>query len=131
MKINAKNYGLEVVIPETAFTSGFTYNIRQVFVLNGGDKGEPLHPSILGLMDKEKKLTRRLLLRLWSMWNFFKSLDNAPEPWQAWEIWEAHNKQDFNEFYHNYIDTLVNEIDDISLQYWNNAVKSGKFSACF
>ena len=131
MKIIAKNYGFDVLIPETRYSSAFSYCVRQVFILNGGDKGEPLHPSISGLMDEEKKLKRRLLLRLWSMWNFFKSLDNTPEPWQAWGTWEAHNRKDFNEFFHNSIDTLINEIDNISLQYWDNAVKSGKFSACF
>lgn len=131
MRIISKKYGFDVLIPETYYSSAFSYCVRQVFTLNGGDQGEPLHPSILGLMDEEKKLTRRLLLRLWSMWNFFKSLDNTPEPWQAWQTWEAHNKQDFNEFYHNGVDALINEIDNISLQYWDNAVKSGKFSACF
>ena len=68
MKIIAKKYGFDVLMPETRYSSEFSYCVRQVFILNGGHKGEPLHSSISGFMDEEKKLTRRLLLRVWSMW---------------------------------------------------------------
>lgn len=126
MIINKTHYGIEVIIPETDWNSEFVYTIRQVRTLN---KGFRLHPSINELECEEKKLTRKLLLRIYSMENAFNEFMKN----RKYVEWDNHNKMDFNEFYHDGINELIEMIDSISYKYYNNCTEGypfHKYSCC-
>lgn len=121
MLIERTNYGLKVTIPKTAQNSEFVYTVRQVRVLNNDEPGE--QKLIAELERGEKRATRRLLLLLWSMENFFKTL---PDDWSGyWAVndrnpfdkWEQKNGVDFNEYYHTGARLLIEEIDGYALAY--------------
>lgn len=121
MLVERTNYGLKITIPETGHNSEFTYQVRQVRTLNNND---PREQKLLAELEKgEKTATRRLLLLLWSMENFFNTL---PNDWAGWwgvndrspfEIWEQKNRLDFNEYYHTGARLLIEQIDGFSLTY--------------
>lgn len=125
MNIEKTNFGLRVVIPENKFNSEFTYNLRQVKTLNAGFTW---HPSIHSLSAKEQIITRKFLLLAYSLENFFRSIKS----YHDFNIWEQHNKANFNEFYHDTLRDLEEEITGISLQYCNNCTQNWPkgFSCC-
>lgn len=126
MKIKQTNFGLRITIPEGKYNSEFSYDVRQLAILN---KGLEWHPLIYDLMREEKAITSNLILRLFSMENFFKSLENNPKPWKMYDVWEEHNKADFNEYYHDGIRDMLEEIDGIARKYWDNGINYG-YSCC-
>ena len=79
MLVESTNYGLKITIPETGHNSEFVYQVRQVRTLNNND---PREQKLFAELEKgEKTATRRLLLLLWSMENFFNTL---PNDWAGW-----------------------------------------------
>ena len=91
MLIERTNYGLKVTIPKTAQNSEFVYTVRQVRVLNNDEPGE--QKLIAELERGEKRATRRLLLLLWSMENFFKTL---PDDWSGY--WAVNDRNPFDKY---------------------------------
>lgn len=126
MKIENTNYGLRITIQEGKYNSEFSYDVRQLAILNSGLKW---HSSIYDLMSKEKIITNNLILRLFSMENFFKLLEGYKDTWKIYDIWEDHNKLDFNEYYHDSVRDMIENIDDIAREYWGNCVDHG-YSCC-
>lgn len=112
MRIEKTDYGLLITLPETEHTCEWHYHIRQVRTLNNNDRKE--QKLLAELEEIEKPLTRKLLLRIWSMWNIMKNVQN---PREDWDRWEDHNRMDFNEYYHDYIDEVVELIDNVSQEY--------------
>lgn len=70
MIIQKTNFGIRVIIPETDSNSEFVYNLRQVKTLN--ESISKKHPIIDELAEREAIITRKFLLRVFSMENVFK-----------------------------------------------------------
>ena len=121
MNVEKTNFGLQITIPETENNSEFVYRLRQVRALNNNDKREQ---KLLAEIEKrEEPLTRRFLILAASMEAFFKTL---PEDMAAWwkshdespfDIWERKNNLNFNDFYHDGLKALGEQIDACSLEY--------------
>ena len=115
MKIINKSWGKIVIIPETENNSEFEYNLRNVRKINGDCKEE--QALINELEPKEQKAERKLLLLAWSMENAFKHLGDC----KAYQVWEDHNRTDFNEYYHEKLRLLEEEVNSYSFEYANRS----------
>ena len=89
--------------------------------LNGN---EPREQKLLNELEAgERVITRRLILRLWSMQNFFNTLpDDMAEYWKhntisPFDKWEAKNRLNFNDYYHRDAEEMLEEIAGFSLEY--------------
>ena len=111
MRIEQTNYGIKVVIPESDTNSEFTYKLRQVKTLNASIARK--HPIIDKLAEREKVLTRKLLLRVRSMEYVFKDTTTH----RKYGTWNDHNRMDFNEYYHDELRDMEEAINAISFTY--------------
>lgn len=121
MKIEKTNYGLQITIPETENNSEFVYRLRQVRTLNRNDRREQ---KLLAEIEKrEAPLTRRFLILAASMENFFKRIGSYTPAWweesteSPFDVWERQNKLDFNEYYHDGLRALEEQIDACASEY--------------
>lgn len=111
MIINKTNYGFEIIVPTTENNDEFRYQVRQVRVLNSG--ALPEEESLISYLErKEKRLVKVLLNKIKKMEHLFGQL-TTPQEWKRWE----ERNGDFNEQFHNAIENLIWEIDDLSTQF--------------
>lgn len=127
MIIEKTNYGKRVKVWNDGYSDDWTYEIRNVKVLNS--TFERQHPIIEELAEREAKVERKLLLLLFSMENFFRAV-YATESYELFDKWEDHNRMDFNEWYHHQTHALIDEIDGISSTYCYHATADG-YGWCF
>ena len=109
-------WGEEVIIPETETNSEFTFKWRRVKWINEYGKHET-DPCIEELAKKEIPIRRKLLLLIQSMEFFFKELGKAEKKYALFEEWERKNRMDFNEWFHDQIRRLQEELDGCSFEY--------------
>ena len=120
MRIEAKPWGKRIWIKNAVDES--SYEIRNVRPLN--EWHVRLHPCIDELEAREKKLERRLLILLHQL---ERCIENAyAEPCGVFvERWEKHNRLSFNEWFHDQIRGLIEQIDGISEEYCIHATEDG------
>lgn len=111
MEIINTHYGKVVIIPETENNCEFRYELRNVRKINDNCKDE--QDLINELESKEQKAERKFLLLSWSMENAFKRLGR----WYDYHTWEEHNKAEFNEYYHDQLQLLEDEVNSYSFEY--------------
>lgn len=120
MRIEMTSWGRKIIIPETSVNSEFVYELREVRKIN---KNDPDEQELINRLEvPEQKAIRRLTILLFSMENFFKTLEKHGghgilpllTPFQTWE---AHNKMDWNEWFHYQANLLVEEINGFSFEY--------------
>lgn len=132
MQIIETLYGNEIIIPKRKWNSEFTYQVRRVKVLN---KDLEQHPAIEKLSQKEARIYRKLVLLVFSMDNFFKQVEQiqrtkgSKEASRLFDTWEEHNKMDWNEYFHDGIRFLEEEVNNISFKYADIARVCG-YSYC-
>ena len=117
MRIEVTPWGKRIWIRNAADES--FYEIRNVRPLN--EWHARLHPCIDELEAREKKLERRLLILLQ------RCIEDAyAEPCGMFvERWEKHNRLSFNEWFHDQIRELIEQIDGISEEYCIHATEDG------
>lgn len=120
MKITATKYGKDVAI--ATLCDPLHYQVRNVRVLNSCFSR--LHPCIAELEKREKKIERKLLLRMFAMENLIQQSIKSDDLYLI-ERWEEHNKADFNIFFHDAIRKMIESIDDISMEYATIAFRTG------
>lgn len=128
MQIIETSYGNKIIIPERSWNSEFTYEVRRVKVINRFDRQ---HPDIEILAKEEERVYRKLVILAFSMDNFFKELNKAKKediP-NAFDIWEKHNRMDWNEYFHDNLRMLEEEVNNFSFTYADLAWKNG-YSYC-
>jgi len=120
MRIEVTPWGKRIWIRNAADES--FYEIRNVRPLN--EWHARLHPCIDELEAREKKLERRLLILLHQ---FERCIEDAyAEPCGMFvERWEKHNRLSFNEWFHDQIRELIEQIDGISEEYCIHATEDG------
>ena len=111
MIIQKTNFGIRVIIPETDSNSEFVYNLRQVKTLN--ESISKKHPIIDELAEREAIITRKFLLRVFSMENVFKEWATK----RNYLEWDKHNRMDFNHYYHDELREMEEAINGISFIY--------------
>lgn len=111
MKIINTNWGKKVIIPETKNNSEFEYDLRNVRKIN--DDCQEEQALINELEQKERKAERKLMLLAWSLENTIKHMDSCHD----YQTWEDHNKADFNEYYHDQLQLLENDVNACSFEY--------------
>ena len=117
MRIEATPWGKRIWIKKAVDES--SYEIRNVRPLN--EWHARLHPCIDELEAREKKLERRLLILLHQL-----DEDAYAEPCEVFvERWEKHNRLSFNEWFHDQILELIEQIDGISEEYCIHATEDG------
>lgn len=132
MQIINTSYGNKIIIPERNWNSEFIYKVRRVKILN---QDLDQHPDIEKLSKEEERLYRKLVLLVFSMDNFFKQVEQVQETKGSKEVsrlfdtWEAHNKKGWNEYFHDGIRFLEEEVNNISFEYADIAREKG-FSYC-
>ena len=120
MRIEATPWGNRIWIKNAADER--SYEIRNVRPLN--EWHARLHPCIDDLEDREKKLERRLLILLHQLERCIE--DAYAEPCGVFiERWEKHNHLSFNEWFHDQIRELIEQIDGISEEYCIHATEDG------
>ena len=132
MQIIKTSYGNEIIIPKRKWNSEFTYQVRRVKVLN---KNLKQHPAIEKLSQKEARIYRKLVLLVFSMDNFFKQVEQiqrtkgSKEASQLFDAWEKHNRMDWNEYFHDNLRMLEEEVNSFSFTYADIARVCG-YSYC-
>lgn len=120
MRIEATPWGKRIWIKNAADES--SYEIRNVRPLN--EWHARLHPCIDELEAREKKLERRLLILLHQLERCIE--DAYAEPCEVFvKRWEKHNRLSFNEWFHDQILELIEQIDGISEEYCIHATEDG------
>lgn len=117
MRIEKTSWGRILTIPVSSMNSEFSYRLREVRKIN---KNDPDEQELINRLEiPEQKAIRKLTLLLFSMENFFKSIEKLGVHNAAYyfRLWERHNKMDWNEWYHDQIDELVEEINGYSFKY--------------
>ena len=115
MKIENTNYGKRVTIEETPNNSEFVYEWRNVRTINGNN---PKEQELINELEKgEKKAERKLMILIFSLDNFFKTATSGKEC----DNWEKNNRMNFNEYYHDQIKTLQEQVNDFSFEYANKS----------
>lgn len=120
MRIEVTPWGKRIWIKNAVDES--SYEIRNVRPLN--EWHVRLHPCIDELEAREKKLERRLLILLHQLERCIE--DAYAEPCGVFvERWEKHNRLSFNEWFHDQILELIEQIDGISEEYCIHATEDG------
>lgn len=117
MRIEKTSWGRILTIPASSVNSEFSYRLREVRKIN---KNDPYEQELINRLEiPEQKAIRKLTLLLFSMENFFKSIEKlgVHNALYYFRLWERHNKMDWNEWYHDQIDELVEEINSYSFKY--------------
>ncbi len=117
MRIEKTSWGRILTIPVSSMNSEFSYSLREVRKIN---KNDPDEQELINRLEiPEQKAIRKLTLLLFSMENFFKSVEKigVHNALYYFRLWERHNKMDWNEWYHDQIDELVEEINGYSFKY--------------
>lgn len=122
MIIEKTNYGKLVKVWNDGYPEEWNYQIRNVKVLNGWFDEQ--HPQMDVLAAREAKIERKLILLLFSMENVFRQVYDS-DNYDVIDTWEAHNRMNFNEWYHDQIRELIDEIDGISSEYCDLALRDG------
>ncbi len=122
MIIEKTNYGKLVKVWNDGYPDEWGYQIRNVKVLNGWFDEQ--HPQMDVLAAREAKIERKLILLLFSMENVFRQV-YASDNYDIFRTWEDHNRMNFNEWYHDQIQELIEEIDGISSEYCDLALRDG------
>lgn len=111
MKIEKTAYGKRITIPATSNNSEFVYDLRNVRTIN---RNNPHEQPLLNELERGERIAeRRLVILLYSMENFFRTANNA----KSYNQWEQHNRMDWNEYYHDQIRTLAEEVNNYSFEY--------------
>lgn len=128
MQIIKTSYGNEIIIPERNYNCEFKYKVRRVKVINRFDRQ---HPDIEILAKEEERIYRKLVLLAFSMDNFFKELDKTQreDVPNAFDTWEKHNRMDWNEYFHDNLRMLEEEVNSFSFTYADIAWENG-YSCC-
>lgn len=127
MIVNKTKYGIEVIIPESPANDEFRYRLRQVKTLNSCFSKH--HPMIDELAKEEAILTRKFLIRAYSMENVFKEWTRKGN----YKEWEVRNRMDFNRYYHDELRDLEENIQSISYKYSSYCTEgypNHKYSYC-
>lgn len=124
MKVEDTHYGKKITIPDYGCNSEFVYQVRNVRVLNKDFDRQ--FPMINSLANQESKIYKKLVLRLLEMERIFKKL---PFDNEAIDKYEKEHNIDFNEYFHDTVDSYISQIDDISFRYAELASKYG-YSYC-
>ena len=112
-------WGRKLIIPETSFNSEFSYSLREVRKIN---KNDPNEQELINRLEiPEQKAIRKLTLLLFSMENFFKTLENRKKEYDVFQEWENHNRMDWNEWFHDQAHKLEVEINSYSFEYVNES----------
>ena len=120
MRIEKTSWGRILTIPASSVNSEFVYHLREVRKIN---KNDPDEQELINRLEvPEQKAIRRLTILLFSMENFFKTLEKNGghgilpllTPFQTWE---THNKMDWNEWFHDQARLLEEEINNYSFEY--------------
>lgn len=114
MIIENTNYGKCIRIWNDGYSDEWAYHIKNVKVLNGCYS--EIHPCIQELSKRESKIERKLVLLLFSMENVFR-LAYSSKTQDVFDCWENHNRMEFNCWYHDQINELIDEINSISQEY--------------
>ena len=108
-------WGRKLIIPETSVNSEFSYSLREVRKIN---KNEPYEQELINRLEiHEQKAIRKLTLLLFSMENFFKTLENRKNEYDMFQEWENHNRMDWNDWFHHQARELEEEINNYSFEY--------------
>lgn len=120
MRIEKTSWGRILTIPTSSVNSEFSYHLREVRKIN---KNDPDEQELINRLEvPEQKAIRKLTILLFSMENFFKTLEKHGEhgilplltPFQTWE---AHNRMDWNDWFHTQAKLLEEEINSYSFKY--------------
>ena len=112
-------WGRKLIIPETSVNSEFSYSLREVRKIN---KNEPYEQELINRLEiHEQKAIRKLTLLLFSMENFFKTLENRKNEYEVFQEWENHNRMDWNDWFHYQARELEEEINSYSFRYANES----------
>lgn len=115
MIVEKTSWGRKLTIPETSVNSEFSYSLREVRKIN---KNEPYEQELINRLENhEQKAIRKLTLLLFSMQNFFKTLENRKKEYDVFQEWENHNRMDWNEWFHHQANELEEEINGYSFEY--------------
>ena len=108
-------WGRKLIIPETSFNSEFSYSLREVRKIN---KNDPHEQELINRLEiPEQNAIRKLTLLLFSMENFFKTLENRKKGYDVFQEWEKHNRMDWNDWFHDQARELEEEINGYSFEY--------------
>lgn len=133
MIVEKTTYGKSVKIWNDGYSDDWAYHIRNVKVLNSCFDKEDLHPLLDNLSKQEAKNEKRLLKRMQDMEDVFRKAYSSPYSKgniNAFEEWEVKHGKDFNEWFHDGIRNMVDEIDEISRTYVYYATRDG-YPYCF
>lgn len=119
------NYGRLYRIWNGGFSKDWEYPVRRVKVLNGCFDKKDQHPYIEKLAKREYRIVRKLEKRLREMEDLFRLEHNPLHKGDVLEDWERTNKKNFNEYFHDEIDNMIEKINDISRTYVDIASKAG------
>ena len=118
MRIEMTSWGRKIIIPETSVNSEFIYELREVRKINNND---PYEQELINRLEvSEQKAIRRLTILLFSMENFFKTLEKNSGYECNLDVfynWEAHNRMDWNDWFHHQAIELEEEINNYSFEY--------------
>lgn len=120
MRLEVQPWGKRIVIKNA--DSENAYEIRNVRSLN--EWHARIHPCMDELEYREKKLERRLIILLHQLEHCLSEMYSEPHG-VFLERWETHNRLSFNEWFHDQIRQLIDDIDGVSEEYCIHATEDG------
>lgn len=114
-------YGRLYKVWNGGFSKDWEYPVRRVKVLNGCFDKKDQHPCIERFARKEYRIVKKLEKRLREMEDVFRQDHNPLYKGDAVLDWEKTNKKNFNEYFHDEIDKMIEQINNISRAYVNIA----------
>ena len=113
MKIENTESGIKISIWSKHREYEIIYEVRLVAILNAFAYSREKE-LIKELSEKEKPLLRKLKLRLFQFENAMKDMEKYPD---YIDTFERHNKLDFNEWFHDGVRSLINQIEEYSFEF--------------
>ncbi|EJW98985.1 hypothetical protein EVA_12911 [gut metagenome] len=113
MKIEKTESGIKISIWSKHRVYELIYEVRLVAVLNAFAYRREKE-LIDNLSEKEKPILRKLKLRLFQLENAMKEMETNPDYIDTFEL---RNKLDFNEWFHNGVRSLINQIEEYSFEF--------------
>lgn len=113
MKVEKTDYGVDISIWSEHHVYELVYEVRLVKTLNAFAYHREKH-LINELHEKEKPLVRKLKIRLFQFENAMKEMETNPD---YIDMFELRNKLDFNEWFHDGVRSLINQIEEFSFEF--------------
>lgn len=113
MKIENTENGIKISIWSKHRVYEIIYKVRLVAVLNAFAYSREKE-LIDELSEKEKPILRKLKLRLFQFENAMKEMEKYSD---YIDTFERRNKLDFNEWFHDGVRSMINQIEEYSFEF--------------